>query len=72
MFDHWTLVDGDPLAEGPNPLLDEIITPIRIAKGLPADIPQLKRYMDFVQEAGTQLQHLSHAAADLEAGEQED
>ena len=63
MFDHWTLVEGDPLADAPNPLLDNIITPLRLAKGLPAAIPQLKRYMDCMQEAGTTL----HALIDRKA-----
>jgi hypothetical protein len=33
IFDHWTLVEGDPLGLAPNALLDDIITPLRLSKG---------------------------------------
>ena len=55
VFDHWKLVDGDPLAPGPNELLDKIITPLRISKGLPPAIPTVKRYMDGMHPRGELL-----------------
>jgi len=44
VFDHWQLVQGDPLAEGK--LRDEVIAGIRKRKGLTAEIPPLDRFKD--------------------------
>jgi len=44
VFDHWQLVQGDPLAEGK--LRDEVIAAIRKRKGLAIEIPPLDRYKD--------------------------
>lgn len=55
IFDHWRLVDGDPLAPAPNPLLDDIIAPLRISKGLLPDIPKVKRYMDGMEGGVTTI-----------------
>jgi elongation factor 2 len=44
VFDHWALVQGDPLVEGK--LRDEVIAGIRKRKGLTPEIPPLDRYKD--------------------------
>ncbi|KAJ1491030.1 hypothetical protein T484DRAFT_1776068 [Baffinella frigidus] len=44
VFDHWEVVDGDPLVDGP--LRRDVIAPLRTGKGLPAAIPPLDRYLD--------------------------
>lgn len=47
MFDHWRLVDGDPLVQGY--VRDRLIAEIRRRKGLNVNIPPLHRYSDVVQ-----------------------
>eukprot|EP01097_Dermamoeba_algensis_P001727 TRINITY_DN1649_c0_g1_i1.p1 TRINITY_DN1649_c0_g1~~TRINITY_DN1649_c0_g1_i1.p1 ORF type:complete len:848 (-),score=228.32 TRINITY_DN1649_c0_g1_i1:31-2574(-) len=43
MFDHWSLINSDPFAEGK---AKDIITTIRKRKGLPLEIPPLDKFLD--------------------------
>jgi elongation factor 2 len=43
VFDHWSLVNGDPFEKG---LTQEIIAATRKRKGLPEEIPPLDRFLD--------------------------
>lgn len=43
-FDHWAIINGDPLEEGSKP--NQFVKNTRARKGLPEAIPGLDRYMD--------------------------
>jgi len=45
VFDHWELLDGDPLAPG-SALHAEVVAPIRRGKGLSPAIAPLERFLD--------------------------
>ncbi|KAJ3334461.1 Elongation factor 2 [Gonapodya sp. JEL0774] len=44
VFDHWQILEGDPLAPGKKPY--EVVRGIRKRKGLSEDVPPLDRYYD--------------------------
>jgi len=44
VFDHWQILNGDPLEPGTKPF--ELVTATRKRKGLPEAIPPLDRYLD--------------------------
>jgi elongation factor 2 len=44
VFDHWQVIQSDPLEKGAKIL--EIISATRKRKGLPVDIPPLDRFLD--------------------------
>jgi elongation factor 2 len=44
VFDHWEIVNGDPLEEGSK--VEAVIQKCRVRKGLPAELPPLDRFQD--------------------------
>ncbi|KAK7455739.1 translation elongation factor 2 [Stygiomarasmius scandens] len=44
VFDHWELMSGSPLDKGSKP--EEIVTKIRVRKGLKPEIPSIDNYYD--------------------------
>jgi len=43
LFDHWQVMDDDPLLPGKT---NDLVTSVRKRKGLPAEIPPLDRFLD--------------------------
>ncbi|KAF9524580.1 elongation factor 2 [Crepidotus variabilis] len=48
-FDHWELIGGDPLKKG---RAEDIVSSIRVQKGLAPSIPSLDRYLDKLPRIG--------------------
>ncbi|THH05168.1 hypothetical protein EW145_g4990 [Phellinidium pouzarii] len=44
VFDHWEVMNGSPLEKGSK--LEEVVTKVRVRKGLKPDIPSLDTYYD--------------------------
>ena len=44
IFDHWEIINSDPLEKGSK--ANEIVTAIRKRKGLPEEIPSLDKFLD--------------------------
>ena len=44
VFDHWETMNGTPLEKGSK--IEELVTKVRVRKGLKAEIPSLDTYYD--------------------------